>query len=58
VADSLGLGRKKRKKRKGQGSDQKKELNELLASVRAALEGKKVEDALKELTKLEKLLKG
>jgi len=57
VEDSLGLGRKKRKKRKGQGSDQKKEVNELLAGLRAALEKKEVEDALKELAKLEKLLK-
>jgi hypothetical protein len=58
VKDSLGLGKKKRKKRKAQGSDQKKEVIELLASLRAALEEKKVEDALKHLGKLEKLLKG
>ena len=58
VKDSLGLGKKKRKRRKAQGSDQKKEVNELLASIRAALEEKKVEDALKHLGKLEKLIKG
>jgi hypothetical protein len=58
VKDSLGLGRKKRKRRKAQGSDQKREVNELLVSLRAALEKKEVEDALKHLAKLEKLLKG
>ena len=58
VADTLGLGKKKRKKRKAQGSDQKKEVNELLVSLRAALEKKEVDDALKHLGKLEKLLKG
>jgi hypothetical protein len=58
VADSLDLPRKKRKKRRAQGSDQKKEVNELLASLRAALEKKEVDDALKQLTRLEKLLKG
>jgi hypothetical protein len=57
VEDSLGLGKKKRKKRRAQGSDQKKEVNELLVSLRAALEKKEVDDALKHLAKLEKLLK-
>ncbi len=58
VEKSLGLPKKKRKKRKAKGSDQKEGVNELVASIRAALEEKKVEDALKQLTKLEKLLKG
>ena len=58
VADSLGLGRKKRKKRKGKASGQKEEVNELLGGLRAALEEKKVDDALKQLGKLEKLFKG
>ena len=57
MEDSLGLGKKKRKKRRAQGSDQKKEVNELLVSLRAALEKKEVDDALKHLAKLEKLLK-
>jgi hypothetical protein len=56
VEDSLGLGRKKRRRRKARGSDQKKEVNELLASLRAALEKKEVGDALKQLARLEKLL--
>jgi len=58
VEDSLGLGKKKRKRRKAKAPDQKKEVNELLVSLRAALEKKEVEDALKQLGKLEKLLKG
>jgi len=57
VEDSLGLPKKKRKKRKSKESDQKDEVNELLTSLRTALEEKKMEDALKHLAKLEKLLK-
>ena len=58
VADSLGLGRKKRRKRRARGSDRKKEVNELLVSLRAALEKKEEDDALKHLARLEKLLEG
>ena len=57
VLDSLGLGKKKRGKRKGKRT-QTKAVNELLVSLRTALEEKKVEDALKQLIKLEKLFKG
>jgi len=57
VKELLGLTKKKRKKRKAKGSDQKEGANELLASIRGALEEKQVEDAHKQLTKLEKLLK-
>ena len=58
VADSLGLGKKKRGRRKGKALRQKQEVNELLASLRAALEKKEVDDALKHLARLEKLLEG
>jgi hypothetical protein len=58
VEDSLGLAKKKRRKRKAKASDQNDEINELVANLRAALEEKKVDDAMKHLGKLEKLLKG
>jgi hypothetical protein len=57
VSDSLGLGKKKGGKAKGKRATRKKEVNELLVSIRAALEEKKVDDALKHLVKLEKLFK-
>ena len=57
VKESLGLTRKRRWKRRAKAADQKEEVNELLANLRAALEKKEVDDAVKHLGKLEKLLK-
>jgi hypothetical protein len=57
VEEALQLPNRKRKKRKLKISDQKENVDALLDSLRAALEDQNVEDALKELAKLEKLLK-
>jgi hypothetical protein len=57
VEESLNLPRKRRRQRKAKPSDQKDVVNEVLESLRAALKEKNVEDALKHLGKLEKLLK-
>ncbi len=58
VKEALGLSKKKRKKRKSGAANPKAEINQVLDNIRAALNGEKVKDALKELEKLEKLLKG
>lgn len=57
VEEALNLPKRKRKRRNLRTSDQREKINELLDSLRAALEKKNVEDATKELVKLEKLLK-
>jgi hypothetical protein len=57
VEEALNLPKRKRKRRNLKTSDQGEKINELLDSLRAALEKKNVEDAMKELVKLEKLLK-
>ncbi len=57
VKEALQLPKRKRKKRKAKTSDQEEKVNELLASLRATLKEKNVEEAMKELAKLEKLLK-
>jgi len=57
VEEALNLPKRKRKRRNLKTSDQREKINELLDSLRAALEEKNVEDALKELVRLEKLLK-
>ena len=57
VEETLQLPKRRRKRRSPRTSDQKEKVNELLGSLRAALEEKNVEDAMKELAKLEKLLK-
>jgi hypothetical protein len=57
VEEALKLPKRKRKRQNVKTSDQKEKVNELLDSLRAALKERNVEDALKELTKLEKLLK-
>lgn len=56
VEETLQLPKRKRKRRNLKTSDQKEKINELLESLRTALEEKDVDDALKELVKLEKLL--
>jgi hypothetical protein len=56
VEDSLNLRRKKRGRPKGVKSKPKMGVSELLASLRAALKEKDVDEAMKNLTKLEKLL--
>ena len=56
VEEALDLPKRKRKRRNLKTSDQKERVNELLASLRAALEEKNVEGAMKELAKLEKVL--
>jgi hypothetical protein len=57
VEETLHLPKRRRKRRNPKTSDQKEQVNELLGSLRAALEEKNVEDAMRELAKLEKLLK-
>jgi hypothetical protein len=57
VEEALHLPKRKRKRRNLRTSDQKEKVNEFLDSLRAALEKRNVEDAMKELVKLEKLLK-
>ena len=57
VKETLHLPKRKRKRRKAKTADQKQKINELLDSLRTALEKKNVEDAMKELAKLEKVLK-
>jgi hypothetical protein len=57
VEDSLNLPKKRRKQRRAKTSDQNEGVSELLDSLRAALKEKNVDDALKHLAKLEKLLK-
>jgi hypothetical protein len=57
VEETLHLPKRRRKRRNLKASDQKEKVNELLDSLRAALEEKNVEDAMQELVKLEKLLK-
>jgi hypothetical protein len=57
VEETLQLPKRKRKRRNLTTSDRKEKVNELLDSLRAALEEKNVEDAMRELAKLEKLLK-
>jgi hypothetical protein len=57
VEETLKLPKRKRKKRKAKTPDQRQKVDELLDSLRAALNEKNVEDAMKELAKLEKLLK-
>jgi len=57
VEEALHLQKRKRKRRNLKTSDQKVKVNELLNSLRAALEEKNVEEAMRELAKLEKLLK-
>ena len=57
VEEALNLPKRKRKRQNLKTSDQREKINELLDSLRAALEKKNVEDAMKELVKLEKLLK-
>jgi hypothetical protein len=57
VEETLQLPKRKRKRRNLTTSDRKEKVNELLDSLRAALEEKNVEEAMRELAKLEKLLK-
>ena len=57
VEEALNLPKRKRKQRKLKTSDQKVRVNELLDSLRAALKERNVEDAMKELAKLEKLVR-
>jgi hypothetical protein len=57
VEEALHLPKRRRKRRNLKTSDQKEMVNELLDSLRAALEEKNVEGAMKELAKLERLLK-
>ena len=57
MEETLQLPKRKRKRRNLTTSDRKEKVNELLDSLRAALEEKNVEDAMRELAKLEKLLK-
>jgi chromatin segregation and condensation protein Rec8/ScpA/Scc1 (kleisin family) len=57
VEETLQLPKRKRKKRKSKSSDQRDKVNEILENLRAALKERKVEDAMNELAKLEKLLK-
>jgi hypothetical protein len=57
VEEALHLPKRKRKRRNLKTSDQKEKVNELLDSLRAALNERNVEEAMKELAKLEKLLK-
>ena len=57
VEDSLGLPKKRRKRRKAKSSGEREGIKELLESLRAALEERNVEEAMMQLAKLEKLLK-
>jgi hypothetical protein len=57
VEEALNLPKRKRKRRNLRASDQTERVNELLDSLRAALNERNVEEAIKELAKLEKLLK-
>ena len=57
VEEALNLPKRKRKRRNLKTSDQREKINELLDSLRAALKERNVEEAMKELAKLEKLLK-
>ena len=57
MEEALHLPKRRWKWRNLRTSDQKEKVNELLGSLRAALEEKNVEDAMRELAKLEKLLK-
>ena len=57
VEEALHLPKSRRKRRNLKTSDQKEKVNELLDSLRTALEAKNVADAMRELAKLEKLLK-
>jgi len=57
VEEALQLPKKKRKKRLVKTSDQKERVDALLGSLRGALEDKNIADAMKELAKLEKLLR-
>ena len=57
VEEALHLPKRRRKRRNLKASDQKEKVNELLDSLRAALNERNVEDAMRELAKLEKLLK-
>ena len=57
VEEALNLPKRKRKRRNLRASDQREKINELLDSLRAALNERNVEEAIKELAKLEKLLK-
>lgn len=57
VEDSLNLPKKRRKRRKAKTSDQREEVNDLLDTMRAALKEKNVDEAMKHLAKLEKLLR-
>jgi len=57
VEDSLNLPKKKRRKRKAKPSGEKAGAIELIEGIRAALQEKNMESALKQLDKLEKFLK-
>jgi len=57
VEEALNLPKRKRKKRKVATSDRKERVNELLDSLRAALKERNVDNAIKELAKLEDLLR-
>jgi hypothetical protein len=57
VEEALHLPKRGRKRRNLKTSDQKEKVTELLGSLRAALQEKNIEDAMKELAKLEKVLK-
>jgi hypothetical protein len=58
VSTSLNLKNKKRRRRKDKAADQKEEVGQLFESIRAALKEKNVDGAMKELGRLEKLLRG
>lgn len=57
VEDSLNLPKKRKRRRKAKTSDQKEGVNDLLDSIRGALKEKNVDEAMKHLAKLEKLLR-
>jgi hypothetical protein len=57
VKETLHLPKRKRKRRNAKTADQKDKINALLDSLRTALEKKNVEDAMKELVKLENVLR-
>jgi hypothetical protein len=57
VQESLGVTKKKRRKRKMRKTNQRIEIHELLAAIRAELDEENVAGAKKILTKLEKFLK-
>lgn len=56
MEDSLHLPKRSRRKRRAKSPGAKAGVSELLESIRAALKEKDVEEALKKLAKLEKVL--